>query len=145
MMKPAGPAFECIILCVADGSIFGLWSSLWYYIILVHHKVTMLVQWMDLTLSLHGTLPLTTCHLHSKMEKSWPLKEKNIVKFLILAGQTGIKPLSQTAAELATVIHASVPFSTTENWDHCWSHPVTYFLALSTAFKTKQDKLKPWK
>lgn len=75
----------------------------------------MLVQWMDLTLSLHGTLPLTTCHLHSKMEKSWPFKEKNIVKFLILAGQTGIKPLSQTAGELATVIHASVPFSTTEN------------------------------
>lgn len=76
----------------------------------------MLVQWMDLTLSLHGTLPLTTCHLHSKMEKSWPLKEKNIVKFLLLAGQTGIKPLSQTAAELATVISASVPFfSTTEN------------------------------
>ena len=77
----------------------------------------MLVQWMDLTLSLHGTLPLTTCHLHSKMEKSWPLKEKKHCKISCTgrSDQTGIKPLSQTAAELATVIHASVPFSTTEN------------------------------
>lgn len=36
----------------------------------------------------------------------------------------------------------SVPFSTTET-QHCWSHPVSYLLALSTALKTKEDKFKP--
>ena len=76
----------------------------------------MLVQWMDLTLSLHGTLPLTTCHLHSKMEKSWPLKEKNIVKFLILAGQTGIKPYhrQQLSWQLSSMPQSLFPQQKTE-------------------------------